>query len=215
VNGQEHIPGKHADKDRRRIVKAVLASSPIIATITSKPVQAVQGLSNMLSGNASTCRGDNRYGGMSPGFWKTPHGTTDAPYGDPHEAAWQLTGLEYGKKMKDKKGNKWEHFSGGTRYIDVFGSNIPDSERPLRQVLNEDNGSEQFHLIAGLLNARYYERKSGGQTEYIFTEAQFWDLYHGKQEIPDSYSSLRDLIESNYHQGPNSDCGITVNGNDT
>ena len=214
MNGQEHIPVKHADKDRRRIVKAVLASSPIIATITSKPVQAVQGLSNMLSGNASTCRGDNRYGGMSPGFWKTPNGSTDAPYGDLHETAWQLTGLLYGQKIEDQQGNKWEHFNGGTRYIDVFGSDISNPERSLREVLNQDNGSEQFHLIAGLLNARYYERKSPGTTEYFITEAQFWDLYHGNLQIPDAYSSLRDLIASNYHLGPNSDCGITVNGND-
>lgn len=213
MNGQENTPGKYADTDRRRIVKAALVTTPVIATLTSRPVQAVQGLSNMLSGNASTCRGDDRYGGMSPGFWKTPNGRTDAPYGDTHTMAWQLTGLQYGQQIEGKKGNSWEHFKGGTPYSDVFGFNISDAERSLRQVLNEDSGSEQFHLIAGLLNARYFERKSAGATEYIFTEQQFWDLYNGTLEIPDAYSSLRDLIESNYHHGPNSDCGITVNGN--
>ena len=210
MSDQQNISPSGPDKNRRRVVQTVLAASPILATLNSRPVQAVQGLSNMLSGNASTCRGDTRYGGMSPGYWLTPPGRT-VPYADTHEMAWQLTGYEYGTVIAGViNTNKWEDFEGGTPYNTVFGGN---DGRPLRLVLGQDTGSEQFHLIAGLLNAIYFEAKAGaGVTEYIITIQQFWDLFYGRLEIPNAYSSLRDMIEANYHNTPGSDCDITITG---
>ena len=112
--------------------------------------------------------------------------------------------------INNQNENRWDKFKGGTPYSDVFGGN---DGRPLRQVLGEDTGSDQFHLIAGLLNASYFEAKAGaGVTEYIITVQQFWDLYYGSLEIPDAYGSLRDMIEANYHSTPGSDCEITING---
>jgi hypothetical protein len=212
---QNHTASANTDNSRRRLVQTVLATTPVIATLTSRPVQAVQGLSNMLSGNASTCRGDNRYGGMSPGFWKTPNGSTDV-YSDSHAVAWQMTGFDYGTRKDGTDGNQWQDYKDGTLYNNVFGANIADPNRSLREVLNQDNGSDQFHLIAGLLNAAYFEAKAGSAaaSEYIFTVEQFWALYDHRLDIPDAYSSLRDLIESNYHNSPGTDCGITINGND-
>lgn len=191
--------------DRRKVIQAALGSAPIIATLTSRPVHAVQGLSNMLSGDASVCRGDNYYGGMSPGFWKTPYGRTDAPYSDECQEAWKIAGFLYGDKKSDKNGNKFGHYTGGTLYSAVFGSG---DNRSLREVLNEESGSDQFHLIAGLLNARYYAAKAGagGTSEYFMTEDQFWAMYDNPTQVPDAYGSLRNLIETNYHGKPNDEC---------
>ena len=80
---------------------------------------------------------------------------------------------------------------------------------PLRQILNEDSGSVQFHLIAGLLNASYFDKNDA---DYFLTVQQFWDLYDGTLEIPNAYSSLKDMISANYHQTPGSDCEFTVGG---
>jgi len=167
----------------------------------------------MLSGDASVCRGDDRYGGQSPGFWKKLVGMTDPPYVVSCSDAWTAAGYDYGTLIPGKK-NKYQNYEGGTRYTDVFGSNISDPGRSLREVLNEDNGSEQFHLIAGLLNARFFDNMSaGGNTQYIFTETQFWAMYDGNMDVPEAYSSLRDLISSNYHGKPGDDCG-TFSSND-
>lgn len=194
---------------RRKIVQTALGITPIVATLTSRPVQAVQGLSNMLSGDASVCRGDVFYGGMSPGFWKTPSGRTDAPYSDRCQDAWQIAGYHYGELKQGKSGDKYKHYKNGSIYSVVFGLNIPNPDRPLRVVLNEDSGSDQFHLIAGFLNASYFEAKAGfgGTSLYMFTTAQFWAMYDGSMPVPDAYSSLVDLISSNYHGVPGDDCG--------
>ena len=201
------------DNNRRMIVKAGLSAGPVIATLTSKPVQAVQGLSNMLSGDASVCRGDNRYGGQSPGFWKALTGKTDPVIyltsTISHEAAvaWSYTGYEYGSLIPGENDNKWQSYVGGTVYSDVFGPNIPDSGRSLREVLNQDTGSDQFHLIAGLLNARYFDEVSpGSHTMYIFSTQQFWDMHEGLLSVPSPFSSLRHLIESYYHSTPGGGC---------
>ena len=206
MSSDNHSSSEHqADRNRRKIVKASLAVPPILATLSSKPVQAVQGLSNMLSGNASVCRGDDRYGGMSPGFWKTPVGTTQL--GHSNSIAWSATGYSYGDLISGKNGKKWDHYTGGTPFNSVFGGG---DSRSLREFLNEEPGSDYFHLIAGLLNARYFESVSpAGRTQYIFTTQQFWDMYNGNLEIPDAYASLRDLIESNYspfYRTPGDEC---------
>ena len=74
-------------------------------------------------------------------------------------------------------------------------------------MLNENNGSDEFHLIAGLLNARYFEARAGSSpTQYFMTTAQFWDMYDGTLAVPSGFSSLRDLIESNYNYSPGGSC---------
>ncbi len=191
---------------RRKLLKAALAAPPVLMSLTSRPVHAVQGLSNMLSGDSSQCRGDVNYGGMSPGFWKKLVGTTDV-YGDSAADAWTYTGYEYGTLINPSKPNKWNSYTGGTLYEDAFGGGYPG--KTFREILNEPatSGSEAFHLIAGLLNARYFDyRAAAGGTLYFMTTAQFWDLYEGRSTVPSGYASLRDLIESSYHLQPGSDC---------
>ncbi|GEM_PF-3528181 len=192
---------------RRKLLKAALAAPPVLMTLTSRPVHAVQGLSNMMSGDASQCRGDTRYGGMSPGFWKKLTGTTDL-YGDEAYLAWQLTGYEYATPIPAaNSGANYDTYSGGTLCSDVFSGSSFD--KSLREVLNEESGSDEFHLIAGLLNARYFDAKAaagGGPTQYFMTTAQFWDMYDERLEVPPGYASLRDLVESNYHGTPGTGC---------
>jgi len=191
---------------RRELLKAALAAPPVLMSLTSRPVHAVQGLSNMLSGDSSQCRGDVNYGGMSPGFWKKLVGSTDV-YGDSAADAWMYTGYEYGTLIDLSKPNKWDSYAGGTLYDDAFGSGYPG--KTFREILNEPatSGSEAFHLVAGLLNARYFEYKAGAAgTQYFMTTAQFWSMYEGRSAVPSGYASLRDLIESSYHLGPGSDC---------
>jgi hypothetical protein len=186
------------DKSRRRAIGAGIAA-PVIMTLASKPVFAFQGLSNMLSGNTSHAVVNNRFGGMSPGFWKALPGNTPAPFNDTGSAAWNLTGYTYGTLKAGGKRNKWEDFTGGTLYSTVFGSGYPGES--LREVLNQHesdviNGVKPFHFIAGLLNARYFDAKaiqSGGTTKYIFTEVQFWFLYKMDR------ARLADLCSSNYY----------------
>lgn len=208
---QNTQPKDCANAKRRKIVRVALATPPAIATLTSRPVHAVQGLSNMMSGNASDCRGDEFYGGMSPGFWKTPGGRTDSPYSDRARAAWKIAGYYYGKWDKVNNKNKWQSYTGGTAFNSVFGGG---DARSLREVLNQDSGSNEFHIIAGLLNANYYENKAAGSRSlYFLTVDQFWFLLNNPDKVPEAYSSLRDMIESSYHLGPHSDCDDVITYN--
>lgn len=194
---------------RRKALKLAIATPPVLMTLTSRPVHAIQGLSNMLSGDTSQCRGDTKHGGMSPtDFWKhyDEQGGADV-YGDNHKVAWDVTGYLYGTFDPLITSNEaYKRFTGGTYYNDVFGSGYPGMT--LREVLNEESGSVGFHLIAGLLNARYFDYKAGlgGDSLYFMTTDQFWAMYDGTFNVPSGYTSLRDLIESSYHLAPGSTC---------
>lgn len=192
---------------RRQFLIAAIAASPVLMTLTSRPVHAVQALSNMLSTEGSGCRGNTRCGGMSPGFWKTFPGKTII-YNDTGSEAWDYTGYTYGTLKSGGSRTKWDDFTGGTTYYSVFNKNPPstnglNSSSSLREVFNLAEGSDEYHLIAGLLNCRYFDaRAGGGVTLYFMTEAQFWDMYNNPSHVPAGYASLRDLIESNYHLLP-------------
>jgi len=214
------------DKSKRKFSKAGLAA-PVIMTLASKPVFALQGLSNMLSTHGSATCGRQRRGGMSPGFWKTPSGSTDinlfTDIPEKWDSAWdRATGMTnaYGTPNTDTAGNpvcevggtgnsrcnKWDDFSGG--YSDSrFGSS-----EPLRVLLNENPGTPLFHYIAGFLNASYYQAHAianGGtakDTEYFITVQEFWDLLDKTldpfSDLNFPYDDLVDMISFNYHVVP-------------
>ncbi len=217
IENKDNETPSTTSESRRKLVKLGLLTPPVIMSITSSPVHAVQGLSNMLSGNTSNCGGDNFYGGQSPGFWKKLTGSSDL--GDRAYIAWNKTGFLYcDPAPTTNSGANYDTYSGGTLFDTVF----PGGLRPgktLREVLNEDENSgfshpvhgKYFHLINGLLNCRYYANTAGG--DYFMTEAQFWAMFNNvifddnyTNMIPPGYSNLADLIESNYHKGPGSDC---------
>lgn len=230
------------DAERRSFSKATVVA-PVILTLTSKPVFALQALSNMCSILPSDCRGDNRYGGMSPGFWMTPSGKTE-PFGEEWYVAWNLTGYNYadtgsgtgysseGFKLKpqskcsknpqhlttkascEAQNGTWqEGYADGNQCSDYIGGTLNPLTKstlklPIREVLCLHSNSDDFHLLAGLLNALYFEAKAGSaeNTQYFMTVAQFWGLYNGTLKYPGCYTSLVDLISSNHHAKPDEVC---------
>jgi len=211
-NQEQEISGSvmdnHIDKSKRKFSKAGMVA-PVIMTLASKPVFAVQGLSNMISTHGSAaCRGDDRYGGMGVNFWKKAGGEGMTVLNDIQTqahpdvsviGAWEIAGFVYG--TYDGSGNKnfASNYTGGT--VDPgFGTS-----KTLRKILKD--GGNNSHLVAGLLNASYFEAKAGGgTTQYIFTVAEFWDMYNnpGNYFVGDfPYTDLVQLIASNYGGTPN------------
>jgi len=166
------------DKSKRKFSKAGMVA-PVIMTLASKPVFAVQGLSNMLSTHGSaTCRGDDFFGGMGPTFWAKKENSGD----------WETAGFKYGT-------------AGAGGSVDGRFS----ATKSLSQLLNDKSSSapsiETLNLIAGLLNASYYANPlvTGN---YFMTVTQYNEQY-------DSFntalgSSLGDLITSFYEFIPGS-----------
>jgi len=200
---------KGVDQSKRKFSKAGMAA-PVIMTLASKPVFAVQGLSSMLSGNTSNhCHGDNKYGGLSHGFWMTPHGDTNTftPFNLGWELAWleisdfygELLGdeafiLTYGALELTEKGNKWQHYINGTLVSSVFGTinktytgkeypeGIDYGDLSLVAAMNLLNGVDNdfVQVIAGYLNMSLFESQAaGGESLYFLTREQFWGLYNG------------------------------------
>ncbi len=183
------------DKSRRRAIGAGIAA-PIIMTLASKPVFAVQGLSNMMSGNTSQqkFRGDCYYGGFSHGWWKDPHNQA-------RKDSWLLatgqTNIEVAKSTQ----------------VSTFFTNAGCASSPFTGTLFaavNNNGSAACQIVSGLLNYYYYanggkDEISGKTGRYFLTLEQFRDLNDGvntKWTVPKGYSSFADLIERNMHGQP-------------
>jgi len=169
------------DKSKRKFSKAGMVA-PVIMTLASKPVFAVQGLSNMLSTHGSaTCRGDDFVGGMDPTFWADKTHIDD----------WKTAGFIYGPAGSAG--------SGGT--VDLRFS----STRSLSQILNSQGGTapspETLNLIAGLLNASYYANPLVTEN-YFMTVTQYDEQYISFN--PALGSSLGNLIASFYGVGTES-----------
>jgi len=199
------------DKSKRKFSKAGLAA-PVIMTLASKPVFAMQGLSNMISGNTSHAVLDNRTGGMSPGFWKKLVGRTDC-YDDSADDAWDLTGFDYGTHIGGN--HNWDNYTGGSNRTNtpaIPPSIMPNDTQSLREVLNLYNGDDYFHLIAGFLNAHYFQAKAGSaeDTLYFMSVPQFLDMLGKADSFFDQfgYSSLRHMVESNYHNVGTGICSV-------
>ena len=202
----ESVTDNHTDVDtsKRKFSKAGMVA-PVIMTLASKPVFAVQGLSNMMSGNASIeCGGNTRFGGFSPGYWKQLQ----------HISEWIAAGVSYGalstncvkNPSNDKQECPGDNSFGKAWWHYVDGGSVPGigSGKPLREILNEDEGSDDFHYAAAYLNIKYFG------ANYIFNLAQFDTMLANPYGAPwfDStspgytgYDSLKDLIQKNYHYG--------------
>jgi hypothetical protein len=196
------------DKSRRRAIGAGIAA-PVIMTLASKPVFAVQGLSNMMSGNTSQqkVRGDCYYGGFSHGWWMFD-GKNDK-------------GKITHDMEKDQHGLSWMRATGASTYaaassitVQAFFTAAGCTTYPHSGTLLEaikENGTDASQIVSGLLNYYYYanggkDEKSGETGRYFLTLEQFRDLNDGfpgsKWKLPNGYSSFADLIESNMHGQP-------------
>ncbi len=121
---------------------------------------------------------------------------------------------EQGKVSNDRRTTcsgtpGWQDYTGGTTLQEALGitrASITEPGQPmsLREFLNTDNGSDDWHFAAGFLNARYYDaRASNGQTAYMFTSHQFDLMYTNQTENGRTYSKsflLSLLNDAHYHK---------------
>mgnify|MGYP000456263469 CR=1 FL=1 len=203
---------------RRSFAKTGIAV-PVIMTLASRPVFGAQCLSEMLSTTMSGSPGNHCWGGQSPGFWKALTGATDN--GVSAVEAWSRTGYFYGTLNAGGNVNKWNEYTGGTLFATIFG-NHPDTDgKTLREVLNlniaidieanpDDDGltydaskydKVYFHLIAGLLNAKFFENDLTMDDSYMFSVKEFWAMYGDASKVPGNMT-LDELISTNYHNNP-------------
>jgi hypothetical protein len=182
------------DKSKRKFSKAGLVA-PIIMTLASKPVFAVQGLSNMLSGNTSVCRGDIFYGGKSHGYWKKPKDSNGS------RAACIIALSHISGKDFDK-----------VTIADAFAGHTPppdtnDTDTLLSVV--QSNINPKCQIVAGYLNLFFYLNSGDVGKSYFLTEEQFWALNDGnisKWSVPAGYTGFVDLIEQNMDGNPGDIC---------
>ena len=125
-----------ADKNKRRLLKGLATSAPVVMAVSSKPALAnFCTVSGFLSGNLSNHNEDKHCGGMSPGLWKNNYGR----YFD--EQTFRRT------KFKDEFGVLWYGDNAGHWHDDVT----------FLEVLNfqgeEDRYKFGFHAIAAYCNA--------------------------------------------------------------
>ena len=210
MSGQENP--KPESTSRRKIAKAILATPPVLATLTSRPVQAVQGISGM-SGNSSNCGGGGAHGGYSHGFWKSANGSK---FGIEGKTMWQMAldhlGFTYANAYED------------AIYSDVFGGHIAVGGLPYAgwtlSVIMKSESDPAVSIsviveIQGLLNAAFLEAR-GNDPKYIMSVDEFWQLLMGTMPLPVNYVSLQELIQSNEdltetHNHAKSDCPVSGN----
>lgn len=163
---------------RRSFLRMGVVAAPVIMTLASKPVFAVQGLSNMLSTTGSAAlRGNCFSGGMTISDWQGTNGTTPE---------------NWGQKTIESIFSNSGHISP-----------VADTKSTLLSVVNDNNASSAQYLVCGYLNAHYY---SNTTPQYFMTEEQFWALYDGHMSVPTAYGDLIDLIKSNMGAVPLSSC---------
>jgi len=209
VNENNEIEQENkVDGKRRSFAKAGIAA-PVIMTLASRPVFGAQCLSNIMSGNLSNPGSGSCVLGNSPGGWGQPGGKTRDDFSfttwtgytlssQKHEYQWP-TGHIYGylssAEADDPRGggvgNQCGDYTGGTLYSAVFGHEPLDSTfsgKSMREILCDGNGSEDWHLVAAMLNAHHYEN-------YILTVQQVIDLRVDPGSYPAGFTSLNSFLD--------------------
>lgn len=203
--GQPDLSHQTVNNSRRSFARLGVAA-PVIMTLASKPVFAVQGLSNMLSTHGSAVgRGNCFYGGFSHGYWRDPK-----PENDSDQAWLTATG-----SPASKTGTTGAPVYSSVTIGAAFGVNVHtlppgiNTSMTLLQAVNGDGVDNDFiQIVAGLLNLLYFTN-NGGSDKYFLTEEQFWALNDNittKWRLPQGYSSFAELIERNMHGTPSSSC---------
>jgi hypothetical protein len=138
---------------RRRFIKGAAAATPVILTLASPSVFGIQCGSEIASGNQS-----------HTGTGSCTLGMTIAELSNPNNAGRWPSGYSYGtKSTQDSSAHRLStasstadtsaHYSGGTKFKDVFGGT---DNTTLREYLASGSGSNpslQACLSAALLNA--------------------------------------------------------------
>lgn len=124
-----------ADNNKRRLLKGLATSAPVVMAVSSKPALAnFCTVSGFLSGNLSNHNEDRRCGGKSPGYWKMNY--------DRHYSR-EVFDLF---KFKQEFGCLW-YGDQGPWHDDIKFREILNYEG------NEDAYKFGFHAIAAYLNA--------------------------------------------------------------
>ncbi|MDT8383076.1 MAG: hypothetical protein RRB22_01530 [Gammaproteobacteria bacterium] len=135
IPSSDETPTAQADTGKRRLLKGLMATAPVVMAVSSKPALAnFCTVSGFLSGNLSHHDAGQRCGGKSPGYWKNNY---DRHY-DP-EAFKQV-------KFRQEFGVLW-YGSGGPWDADISFLTILNFEG------NEDAYKFGFHAVAAYLNA--------------------------------------------------------------
>ena len=142
------------DNSKRRLLKGAIGTTPVILAVTSKPVLAGWcTVSGFLSGNLSQNHGQERCGGLSPGYWKNHIDNCD-------EGRVQHDGNPLTKDREPTFyglfGGVWRENDGGT-----YWTTLQNKTPTLREVLYFHGYEDQYefgaHAIAAYMNAKYIQ----------------------------------------------------------
>lgn len=166
-------------RGRRRFIKQVGVTTPVIMSLSSPSVFGVGCLSQQLSGNTSHPH-DSCVIGQSPDYWKDPTNIS----------AWLPSGYDYSDgNPPSGSGVLCSDYTGGTTFETVFvGSGVTD---PLRKVLCDNSGSESSAFVAAILNAKTV-------SNYVMTPQQVLDLYNGTTPAPPGYANMLAFLTSTW-----------------
>lgn len=206
ANDQTTAPG--VDQSRRKFTGAGLAGSGVIFTLASKPVMGSNYWctgSGGMSGNTSSHGTQQPCLACTPGYWKTCPENWPTPY--------------YPYKVCDNCGNTLHK---ATKFADVFGSCASGSDKTMMWVLQNQNGTRDWHACGALLNAAK-GAQMGIASAYTVTEiialyqhgapaTTFSGTYEGSMHN----CPLPNFNDSTYHAENQPFCNlIDSNGTDT
>lgn len=158
--------GEGISSSRRQFTKTGLLASPVLMSVVSRPVFGVGCLSNILSGNMSDPNRGECNLGLSPGYWKQ------------HPEAWPITAGFKSDGTVPISCNDCRPENGSSATWDcvdgaLFNSYFtpPDPQgRSMHELLCSEPGSDEFHIIAALLNALT-------DPNYVLSVSQVKDLW--------------------------------------
>jgi len=158
---------------RRRFLKRVVATTPILLTVAGRPAWAnTCTLSGMQSGNLSR-PGQVQCLGLSLGYWKE------------HPKAWPA-GYDPGcpcTRRRRRRGQCTQNWDNGTRFVDVFGDAYYGDDTTLMQVLRLGGDADPSmcgaQAVAAVLNAACYGPESFG-----YTPGEIVDMYNARSGDP-------------------------------
>lgn len=170
------------NEKRRRLAKFAVGA-PVLVTLASRPVLAVQCLSSQLSGNLSPghVSGQCTYG-SNPEAWGKSGGTVST-YST--GGAWTAVGLTDGATLENVPAD--------------LNKGAVDRTTLLRVVLTSDLNTHQLtrHLVCAYLNA-LLSALPGSSSHYILTPEQVLGLATGTTNYPATYPTLQSFLASTW-----------------
>lgn len=180
---------RHSDH-RRKLLKGVAASAPIIMTLANRPAWGAVCWSGIQSGNMSRTP-DNCRGGKSPGYYKKSYGAGKdpgwpAPYNPGYPSDYTCLPIPSGYlKRNGKQKNRRFYgespvgcFNNSVQQVqEVFpstiGSRLYDEYTLMQALWQFPPGDFIFHAIAVYFNSLHYNTPGN---QYIFNTSQVLEI---------------------------------------